>query len=135
MITSGSVCNEGRISFGGIVSEKVSVELVELRYGGHQLGGWHVETSDTFDRGLRRVAEATESGWVGASARALAEKLDTLHASAQTVTARLGSNASGFITAADSFEAHDTEAGARLNPRKATPTSPDDGDERRLLNL
>ncbi|MCR5980323.1 hypothetical protein GDN83_21715 [Gordonia jinghuaiqii] len=117
------------------MSDKVSVDLVELRYGGHQLGSWHVETSHTFDRGLRRVAEATESGWVGASARALAEKLDTLQASAQTVTARLGANASGFVTAADSFDAHDTEAGAWLNARNATPTSPDDGDERRLLNL
>ncbi|QMU22126.1 hypothetical protein [Gordonia rubripertincta] len=105
------------------MSDKVSVDLVELRYGGHQLSGWHVESSDTFGVGFRRVAEAAETGWVGASAKALSEKLDALQASARAVTIRLGENASGFVHAASTYGVQDAAAGATLVPEK-TPEPP-----------
>ena len=118
------------------MSDNVSVDLVELRYGGHRLGGWHVESSGTFDGGFRQLAEAAETGWVGASAKALAEKLETLQASAQSVTARLGQHGAGFISAANTYEAQDAEAAAVLNPREAvSPRIHDEGDGHRPLNL
>ncbi|GAB87469.1 hypothetical protein RVF83_07525 [Gordonia rubripertincta] len=82
------------------------------------------------------MAEAAETGWVGASAKALAEKLETLQASAQSVTARLGQHGAGFVSAANTYDAQDAEAATVLNTREAfSPRINDEGDGHRPLNL
>lgn len=119
------------------MSERVSVDPVDLRYGGHQLGGWHEEAIDVFHGGFRTVEEAAEAGWVGASARALAERLGGLQASARDVTARLGENSARFVAAAYEFELDDTISGVNLAEPRTEPSAADVTPQvsDRMLNL
>lgn len=123
-------------SWGVAMSERVSVDPVNLRYGGQQLGGWHDEAIDVFHGGFRTLAEAAEAGWVGASARALAERVGGLQASARDLTARLGENSARFVAAAYKFELDDSISAANL----AKPPSDGQADvappvSDRMLNL
>lgn len=82
------------------------------------------------------MAEAAETGWVGASAKALSEKLDALQASARAVTTRLGENANGFVHAASTYDVQDTAAGATLGSADAAePPLASAQDDHPPLNL
>ncbi|WP_353507147.1 WXG100 family type VII secretion target [Gordonia sp. ABSL11-1] len=91
------------------MGEHVKVDPADLRYGAHQLNGWHDDTSRVFESGHEQLGEAA-SGWVGASAAALGEKLDSLRTSATAVTARLGDHSARFSASAITYETEDTSS-------------------------
>ncbi|MGC5258243.1 WXG100 family type VII secretion target [Gordonia sp. DT218] len=99
---------------GDLMGEHVNVDPADLRYGAHQLGGWHDDTAEIFDSGHRRVGEAS-AGWVGASAAALTERLDALRASAEAVTTRLGDHSTKFALSAHKFESQDESSGEAIS--------------------
>ncbi|WP_152467839.1 hypothetical protein [Gordonia terrae] len=116
------------------MSEKLSVDPADLRYGGHQLGGWHDETTDVLHGGFRTVGEAADAGWVGASARALEEKLGALQSSARNITTRLGDDSARFVAAARRYEVDETILGAEIagaDHKHSPPVEP----QGRILNL
>ncbi|AZG47195.1 WXG100 family type VII secretion target [Gordonia insulae] len=112
------------------MGEHVNVDPADLRYGAHQLGGWHDDTARVFDTEHTQIGDAA-SGWVGASAAALGERLDALRTSAEAVTTRLGDHSTKFTLSAHEFESQDDSSGETIS--RVIPTSPTDSSSH--LNL
>ncbi|WP_431309422.1 WXG100 family type VII secretion target [Gordonia sesuvii] len=102
------------------MGDHVKVDPAELRFGSHLVAGWHDDTVQVFDSGHSRIDEAS-SGWVGASASALAERMDSLKSSARAVTSRMNDHSTKFALSADEYETQDESSGAEISRTVAPP--------------
>lgn len=84
-------------------AEHIQVQPTDLHYTGHQLNGMSTDCDTTFSTAHSGIETAVASGWVGASATAMSSRLDTMRASAQSITTRLGDHSTHMHSAGNSY--------------------------------
>ncbi len=99
----------------------IKADFIDMHLAAKQLGDWHVETSEVFDRAHQTLESAT-NGWVGSSATALADAAAKIRASQHAVTSRLADHSSGISSAARALQQQDSSTGTAL--RRSAPAGP-----------
>ena len=67
------------------MGDHVEVDVTELHHTGHQIANWHLDTERAFTDDHQAIEESVASGWVGSSADAMNQRLQSMRAAGTAI--------------------------------------------------
>lgn len=112
------------------MDQNLRVDPADLHHAGHQIGGWHVDTHDSFTTAHAGIASSVASGWIGSSAEAMSARLASMRTAGTAITSNLNSHSEHMASSATNYETTD-DHGVEMLQSIAKPVTPSEG----LLDL
>lgn len=82
------------------MGDQVEVDVTELHHAGHQIANWHLDTERAFTNDHQAIEESVASGWVGSSADAMNQRLQSMRSAGTAIAAGLNGHSAHMSSAA-----------------------------------
>jgi uncharacterized protein YukE len=96
------------------MGDHVDVDVTELHHAGHQIADWHIDTERAFTSDHQAMEESVASGWVGSSADAMSQRLQTMRAAGTAIAAGLNGHSTHMSSAAYRYSQTEGESARTL---------------------
>lgn len=96
------------------MGDHVEVDVAELHHAGHQVNNWHIDTELAFSRDHQAIEESVSSGWVGSSADAMNQRLQSMRTAGTAITSGLNGHSTHMSSAATRYGRTEAESAESL---------------------